>query len=120
MKRVLICDDSILARMVLREALPDDGIEIHEAVNGKDAIEKFRDIDPHILFLDLTMPEVGGVEVLRRLRSIKHKTRIVVISADVQKKTMESVMLLGATEMLKKPPSKEDILRIIAEAKQES
>lgn len=116
---ILIADDSMLARMVLKDSIPVDGIEVHEAVNGRDALEKFSEIAPDILFLDLTMPEMSGEEVLMRLGGMAHKARIFVISADVQQRTMERILSLGAAGILKKPPSKSDILSIVEQARKE-
>ena len=119
MKRILIVDDSMFARMVLKDSIPSENTEIHEAANGKEALEKFREISPHVVFLDLNMPDMGGIDVLKRLRPVKHGASIYVISADLQKVTREKVMSLGATEMMKKPPQKGDIVRIIQELREE-
>ncbi|MCK4784879.1 MAG: response regulator [Desulfobacteraceae bacterium] len=114
MSVVLIVDDSMLARLVIKQTLPgNEGHEIHEASNGREAINKFKDLRPDVMFLDLTMPDMDGEAVLRRLGTIKHNTRIFVVSADVQKKTAEKVLSLGAEEILKKPPAKESILSIM-------
>ena len=118
--KILVVDDSMLARMVIKETVSSvEGVDIFEATNGKEALKVFKDISPDVMFLDLTMPEMGGEDVLRRLRALNHSTRIFVISADMQKHTAETVMSLGAHKMLKKPPPKEEVVRLIEETRKE-
>jgi two-component system, chemotaxis family, chemotaxis protein CheY len=117
MAKILIIDDSVVARMSLKRCLPkDQGHEFTEAVDGKTALETFRSVKPNVTFLDLTMPDKSGVEVLFELRREFPKAVIIIISADVQKQTKERVEQLGAFAILKKPPAPEMVQHILARA----
>ncbi len=108
MAKVLIVDDSIVARMSVKACIPkDEGHEIAEASDGIKGIELFRSMRPDVTFLDITMPNKTGLEVLEELRSEFPEAVIIILSADIQKQTQEKVQQLGAFAIVKKPPVKE-------------
>jgi two-component system chemotaxis response regulator CheY len=117
MAKILIIDDSIVARMSVKGCIPkDNGHELAEAGDGATAIEKFRTLRPDITFLDLTMPDRHGLEILEELRQDFPESIIIILSADTQKQTQEKAAQLGAFSMIKKPPVKEIIQSEIARA----
>ena len=81
-----------------------------EARNGQEALDLFDEIQPSVVFLDLTMPVMDGFEALEHLRKRSPDIPVIVLTADVQKKTLERIQGLGATELLKKPPKREALL----------
>ena len=112
--KALIIDDSITARITVRGCIPDDsGCEIFEAKNATEGLEMFNSIDPDIIFLDLTMPDMSGFDVLKEIRKTNKQTVVVMITADIQRKTRETALEIGANDILKKPPSASDIQRHI-------
>ena len=114
--KILIVDDNKFPRKMLIKALPSDlNAEITEATNGREALDAIAQSKPDIMFLDLTMPEMDGFEVLQHLHEAKISLNIVVLSADVQEKAIERVKDLGAREFLKKPFVEADIVRILRE-----
>jgi len=114
--KILIVDDSTIARKFLTKSLPKDvEFEIKECVNGLECIEVYPTYKPDLIFLDLTMPVMDGIETLEKLRELDNKAVVYVLTADIQKKTHEKVMSLGAYKFLKKPPTKETISNAIYE-----
>src|SRR5690349_21181815 len=103
MATVLVADDSAYARRVLRQALEGAGHQVLEAPNGMTAIETFFLQRPDVVLLDLTMGDLDGLEVLRRVRDLAPGARVIVVSADIQRTTAESVMAAGALQFLGKP-----------------
>lgn len=116
-RAILIIDDSSIFRRILKSCLPEDhGYQIHEAANGQEGLEKYIEFWPDITFMDLTMPVLDGVACLRLIREKNPAAVVVVSTADVQARSIEQVMALGALTVLKKPPTKERFWEVLAEA----
>ena len=113
---LLICDDSNMARKQVTRSLPDGWeVDITYATNGLEGIEAIRAGKGEMVFLDLTMPEMDGYQVLESVKQEHHKSIIIVISGDIQPEARERVLKLGALEFIKKPINKEklgDVLRM--------
>lgn len=108
MTRITIADDSMLSRKALRKALPPEWeVDISEACNGKEALEAVEDGRAEVLFLDLTMPELDGFEVLKFLHDVHSKTVVIVVSADIQPEARKLVDQYGAFRFLQKPANAE-------------
>ncbi|KLE06161.1 response regulator [Aliarcobacter butzleri] len=104
--KVLVTDDSKMARKMVVRSLEESTIkdlEIFEAQNGQEAIDLYKEISPKIVFLDLTMPIMDGFEALKRIKEIDENAKVVIISADIQKLSMDRVRELGAFNFIKKP-----------------
>ena len=104
--KVLVTDDSKMARKMVVRSLEESTIknlEIFEAQNGQEAIDLYKEISPKIVFLDLTMPIMDGFEALKRIKEIDENEKVVIISADIQKLSMDRVRELGAFNFIKKP-----------------
>lgn len=89
------------------------GYEIREAGNGAEGIKKYKEFSPDITFLDLTMPVMNGYETIPEIRKINPDAIIIVITADIQPKSIAEVISLGAFTLLKKPARKESIQDVI-------
>lgn len=117
MAKILVIDDSIVARMSVKGCIPKDcGHEISEAADGTTAITQFKTLRPDITFLDLTMPDRHGLDILEELRRDFPEAIVIILSADTQKQTQEKAAQLGAFSMIKKPPVKGIIQSEIARA----
>ena len=93
---IVIADDSLLARKVLTRALPEDwDVEISYATNGHEALDLYRAGHASVMFLDLTMPDMTGYQVLDALQHEDLNTFVIVVSADVQPMAQERVRALG-------------------------
>lgn len=112
---LLICDDSAMARKQVKRSLPDHwDVDVTFATNGVEGIEAIREGKGEMVFLDLTMPEMDGYGVLRKVKEEGHKSIVIVISADIQPEARERVMGLGALDFIKKPidgPKLQDVLK---------
>lgn len=114
--KILVVDDSAIARKFLMKSLPKDiEFEIRECVNGLECVEVYPEYKPDLVFLDLTMPVMDGIEALETLKKIDNNAIVYVLTADIQAKTHEKVMSLGAYKFLKKPPTKESISNAVYE-----
>lgn len=115
MAKILIIDDSIVARMSLKSCLPKEGHEIAEAGDGASGIELFNSFKPDVTFLDLTMPTMDGSQALKEMKQIRPEGVIIVLTADIQKRTIDMVNDLGAYRVLKKPPQKTEVSETLNE-----
>lgn len=107
-------DDSKAAQFFLKGCIPKDkGFELFTADNGREGLDRFRDIRPDITFLDLTMPEMDGVQVLTEIKKFDPDAVVVVLTANIQRKVIEEVKGLGAFSVLRKPPQKEQIRGVL-------
>lgn len=107
----LIVDDSKISRKWLIEMIPKKIAEhamIVEGANGQEAVELYQKHTPDVVFLDITMPVVDGVEALKTIKALNPDALIVMISADRQKSTQEKVLALGASAILAKPIDAEE------------
>jgi CheY-like chemotaxis protein len=113
---IVIADDSLLARKVLTRALPEDwDVEISYATNGHEALDLYRAGRASVMFLDLTMPDMTGYQVLDALQHEDLNTFVIVVSADVQPMAQERVRALGAIAFLPKPVSPEALRPVLKE-----
>ena len=104
--KILVTDDSKMARKMVVKILKDllkEDVEIHEAQNGLEALELYKQLLPKIVFLDLTMPIMDGFEALEKIKEYNKDAKVVIISADIQKHSMDKVLQLGAFDFIKKP-----------------
>lgn len=101
---VLVVDDSPVARKMLVKALPAAwDVKITQAGSGLEALTAYRAGGVDVMFLDLTMPDMDGYQVLETLRREDLNCLVIVVSADVQPRARERVLSLGAIDFIKKP-----------------
>jgi CheY-like chemotaxis protein len=113
---IVIADDSLLARKVLTKALPPEwDVDISYASNGREALELYRAGKASVMFLDLTMPDMTGYQVLEALQTEDLNTFVIVVSADVQPVAQARVRALGAAAFIAKPATPEVLRPILAE-----
>ena len=102
-RTILVVDDAAFMRMMIRDILAKEGYVIHEAVNGRDAIEKYGEIQPDLVTMDITMPEMDGIASLREIRAGDPDARILMVSAMGQQKMIVEALEAGALDFLVKP-----------------
>ncbi|MDZ4178968.1 MAG: response regulator [Coriobacteriia bacterium] len=102
-KTVLVVDDAAFMRMMIRDILSKEGYVIHEAVNGRDAVEKYAEVSPDLVTMDITMPEMNGIDALRAIRAIDPAARVLMVSAMGQQKMIVEALESGAMDFLVKP-----------------
>ncbi len=107
-KRVVIADDSALARMFLRRCLEITGLndaEFVEAADGAEALDKLKEVPTDLLVTDLTMPDVDGLELIRRISASPRLigTPILVVTSAGNESQREELLNLGVVAILSKP-----------------
>ena len=102
--RVLICDDAMFMRMMLKDILSKNGYEVvGEAANGREAIDKYIELRPDLVLLDITMPEMDGIEALKKIKMIEPKAKIIMCSAMGQQAMVIEAIQNGAIDFIVKP-----------------
>lgn len=112
--KVLLCDDSVLARKQLSDALKacDASIEIIEAKNGKECVEMYAKNSPDIVFVDIVMPVLDGVSAVKDICSSNPDAVVVIVSSVGTQKELKSAIESGAKDFIQKPFSKEQITEV--------
>jgi len=102
--KVLIVDDAAFMRMMLKDILTKNGLEvIGEAVNGADAIEKYRELSPDVVTMDITMPEMDGITAVKQIKSFHPQANIIMCSAMGQQPMVLEAIQAGAKDFVVKP-----------------
>ncbi|HKZ73231.1 MAG TPA: response regulator [Steroidobacteraceae bacterium] len=114
--KLMIVDDSNIMRRRIERSQQLESLEVvGAAANGVEAIELFRQTDPDLITMDITMPQMDGIECIRRLVELKPAVRILVISALADKATAVDAMEKGANGFLNKPFTDRQLNEAIAE-----
>lgn len=102
--RILIVDDEVFFRQVLRDLLEKIGFTVvGEAADGGEAIEKYRALRPHVVIMDIYMPEVNGIDATKKMVALDPKARVFIASASDFDCDTQAALDAGAKAILKKP-----------------
>lgn len=115
-KKIMVVDDSALSRRTLRRILETAGYSVVEAEEGMAALELYFIEKPDLVFLDLVMKGMYGLDVLTKLREMDARARVIVASADIQTSTREMVEEAGARAFINKPFMTENVLGAVESA----
>lgn len=110
---VLVVDDSSFARRTARSFLEEMGHTVEEATDGAQALERYFLNRHDLVVLDMVMSGMYGTEVLTKLREINPEVRVIVVTADIQKSTIDEVRTAGAVAFLNKPLNRQDMARTV-------
>lgn len=114
MATVLIVDDSRTSRRILRNILLENGYEIvGEAENGQIGYEKYIELKPDLVTLDITMPVLDGLGSLEKIMQLDKEAKVIMVTAAGQKSKMVEAIKLGAAEFIQKPFEPEQILSVL-------
>jgi DNA-binding response OmpR family regulator len=103
MARVLVVDDEPDAVELLQEFLTTKGYEVITASDGEEALRKVKEDRPHLILLDVRMPKMNGMEVLKRVREIDHEVGIIMVTAVNEEETGREALQMGAFDYITKP-----------------
>ena len=103
MVRILVVDDEMEICDFLRNYFTDKGYNVDSANNGKEAIAQARIIHPDIVLLDIRMPGITGIDVLRQLREEENPPKVIMITAVEDPKVIQEAKRLGAEDYIVKP-----------------
>lgn len=115
MKRVLIVDDTAFMRMSLKTMLEKNGFEvIGEAENGSVAVRKYKELRPDIVTMDITMPEMDGIQALKEIRQFDSNSKVVMISALGQESYVREAVMSGAKGFIIKPFKEDYVVQTLS------
>ena len=103
MARILVVDDEIVICDVLKEFLTLKGHEVHTALNGRGAIAKAKVERPHIVLLDILMPGMRGLNVLKEIKRLDPRIAVLMITGVMNKDVAKTAIALGAYDYISKP-----------------
>lgn len=110
-KRVLIVDDVKFSRVILKDVLEQENFEvIGEATDGKKALKIIDELNPDIITLDITMPQMNGLELMEVLKERGYKGKIIVVSSTGQSTSEAEALKLGAVDYVSKPFERERLI----------
>ncbi|MBT3354384.1 MAG: response regulator [Candidatus Scalindua sp.] len=111
MNRVLIVDDASVVRLLIKKVLKQGDFEIvGEAVNGVDALAKYKELKPDIVTMDITMPEADGIQATKDIIAFDPNAKIVMLSGIDQKEMLWQAIKAGASSYIVKPFENDRIL----------
>jgi len=111
--KVLIVDDSAMARRTMRHILESAGYEVAEESDGLNALERYFLEKPDLVMLDLVMKGMYGLDVLMKLREMDPHVKVIVVTADIQTSSQDLVRDAGGVAFINKPFDKHDILSAV-------
>lgn len=115
--KILIVDDAAFMRMMIKDILTKNGFEvIGEAENGAIAIEKYKELSPELVIMDITMPEVDGIKAVKEIKKADANSRIIMCSAMGQQAMVIEAIQAGAKDFIVKPFQADRVLEAVKKA----
>jgi two-component system, chemotaxis family, chemotaxis protein CheY len=112
--RILIVDDAAFMRMMIKDILSKNGYEVvGEAQDGAQAIEKFKELRPDLVTMDITMPEMDGITALREIKKVDGNARVIMCSAMGQQAMVIDAIQAGAKDFIVKPFQADRVIEAI-------
>jgi len=103
-KKILVVDDAAFMRMMIKDILVKNGYEvIGEAENGAKAVEKYKELSPDLVIMDITMPEVDGIKAVKEIKKIDENALVIMCSAMGQQAMVIESIQAGAKDFIVKP-----------------
>lgn len=113
-KNILICDDAAFMRMMIKDILTKNGYEIAgEAENGAKAVEKYNETKPDLVLMDITMPEMDGIQALKKIKESDPNATVIMCSAMGQQAMVIEAIQSGAKDFIVKPFQAERVLEAV-------
>mgnify|MGYP002892056854 FL=1 len=113
-KNILICDDAAFMRMMIKDILTKNGYNVAgEAENGAKAVEKYAELKPDLVLMDITMPEMDGIEALKKIKASDPSASVIMCSAMGQQSMVIEAIQSGAKDFIVKPFQADRVLESI-------
>ncbi len=116
MEKILIVDDEIVVCDLLIDFLTLKGYEVYTASDGYTAINKIKKISPHLVLLDIVMPGISGIRVLKEIKKSNPKTKVIMITAVSDHGIISESIDLGAYDYIKKPMTLNHVENVVRSA----
>ena len=116
-KNVLIVDDAAFMRMMIKDILSKNGYNVvGEAENGKVAVDKYKELSPDLVTMDITMPEMDGLEALKAIKATNPGATVIMCSAMGQQAMVIEAIQAGAKDFIVKPFQADRVLEAVKKA----
>ena len=116
-KSVLICDDAAFMRMMIKDILTKNGYDIAgEAENGAIAVSKYQELKPDLVLMDITMPEMDGIQALKNIKAADGAANVIMCSAMGQQAMVIEAIQAGARDFIVKPFQADRVLEAVRKA----
>ena len=113
-KNILICDDAAFMRMMIKDILTKNGYNVAgEAENGMKAVEKFKEVNPDLVLMDITMPEMDGIQALKEIKKFDGGAKVIMCSAMGQQAMVIESIQAGAKDFIVKPFQAERVIEAV-------
>lgn len=113
-KNVLICDDAAFMRMMIKDILSKNGYTVAgEAENGAKAVEKYAEVKPDLVLMDITMPEMDGIQALKKIKASDAGAQVIMCSAMGQQAMVIESIQAGAKDFIVKPFQADRVLEAV-------
>ena len=113
-KKILLVDDAAFMRKMIKDTLTKNGYtEVYEAVDGADAVAKFSELAPDLVVMDITMPNMDGLEALKTIRAKNGSANVVMCSAMGQESMVMDAVRSGAKDFIVKPFKPDRVLKTV-------
>ena len=113
-KNILICDDAAFMRMMIKDILSKNGYTVAgEAENGVRAVEKYNELKPDLVLMDITMPEMDGIQALKNIKAADSSAKVIMCSAMGQQAMVIESIQAGAKDFIVKPFQAERVLEAV-------
>ena len=113
-KNILIVDDAAFMRMMIKDILTKNGYNVAgEAENGAKAMEKYNELKPDLVLMDITMPEVDGIQALKNIKASDPNAKIIMCSAMGQQAMVIEAIQSGAKDFILKPFQADRVLEAV-------
>ena len=117
MARILLCDDAAFMRMMLKNVLTEHGYEVvGEAANGAEGVEKYSQLKPDLVMMDITMPEMNGIDALKKIKENDSNANVIMCSAMGQQAMVIESIQAGAKDFIVKPFQVERVIEAVQKA----
>lgn len=115
MAKILVVDDAAFMRMMVKDALSKGGYtDVEEAVDGADAVEKFKATSPDLVIMDITMPNMDGLDALKAIKEVNPDAAVVMCSAMGQESMVIEAIRSGAKDFIVKPFKQDRIITTVS------
>ncbi len=111
--RLLVIDDAPYVLKALRDTLEAHGYEVHEAVNGEEALAMYREVNPDVVIMDILMPKLDGVSATKCIMEFDPNAKIIVLTAMGKRGLEKDCIEAGASDFIIKPFKTKDLLKTI-------
>ena len=116
-KNILVVDDAAFMRMMIKDILTKNGFNVvGEAENGLVAVDKYKELQPDLVLMDITMPEMDGIQALKKIREFDSAAKVVMCSAMGQQAMVIEAIQSGAKDFIVKPFQADRVIEAVNKA----